>query len=174
MNSFINNSCSYNSSQSHNLLLLIMAAKAINYSNCELSDISCTHEWIIPNFDTWLEKKTGQWLNDCLFSPAQGIQLQIKILGLVKGPGLIFLNNCGSNSIRLSSWSMDFNFMLKDYTNTRSLLLDSKTDFLLKANNLSEEIPFNWDRRNNLAVWSKSKNNLSQLKASPGNNMLRV
>ena len=130
-----------------------MAGKAIYYSNFELSNISGTHEWIIPNFETWINENAGQWLNDRPFSPVQGVQLQVKILGLIKGNARIFLKNCGPNQIHLSSWSVEFNFLtpktlnrfgLIERESTAFMITKSSEDFILEPNDLSEEFPFNW------------------------------
>ena len=99
----------------HQVQIGIMASlKSIYTSNCEteIPKINCTHEWVIPNFESWSQSENpDRWLNDSPFCPLQGIQLQLKILG--SGPKFssdirVFLVNRDQNPIYLSACSLDF------------------------------------------------------------------
>ena len=96
-----------------------MENNVIHYSNCQLEQIQIqfSHQWIIPDFGKWVDENPGQWLNDQPFSPIQGIQLQLKILGSpwsLNGNVRIFLKNCKPKPINLTTFKISYSAMTED------------------------------------------------------------
>ena len=48
----------------------------------------------------------GQWLNGRIFSPIQGVHLQVKIIGFAGETAHIALKNCGESVISIEKWSL--------------------------------------------------------------------
>ena len=138
-----------------------MTDKAIKYTNCEISKINFTHVWSNPEFGVWIKENEGKWLDGCPFSPAQGIQLQIKILRTVGNTVLIFLKNCGHTDIALAKWlvAVTFGDTFSDQEEDECNGLDctnsrqTKKCFVLSPNKLSEEFKLNLDEPSR-AAWN--------------------
>ena len=123
-----------------------MENNVIHYSNCQLEQIQIqfSHQWIIPDFGKWVDENQGQWLNDQPFSPFQGIQLQLKILGSLNGDARIFLKNCKPKPINLTTFKISYSAMTEegDYKTH-----PERKNFPSLA--LTEELKFCWSSRDN-------------------------
>ena len=88
----------------------MLSSQSLLYSNCEIRSIKFAHKWVIPDFGSWISKNPDQWLNGPSFSPAQGIRLQLKILGSKpnRNSVKIFLINKEHKPIYLIKSSMEF------------------------------------------------------------------
>ena len=89
----------------------MLSSQSLLYSNCEIRSIKFAHKWVIPDFGSWISKNPDQWLNGPSFSPAQGIRLQLKILGSKpdgRNSVQIFLINKHQKRIYFIKSSMSF------------------------------------------------------------------
>ena len=85
------------------------SSNSIQYSNCEIPKINCTHKWIIPEFESWSSENAGEWLNSPPFFPAQGIKMQLKIIGSRPNSDFrVFLVNKEQKPIYLTKCFLQF------------------------------------------------------------------
>ena len=123
-----------------------MTDKALKFTKCQISKINFTHTWNIPKFAVWIKENKGKWLDGCLFSPAQGIQLQIKILTTIGYTVLIFLKNCSHIDVPIANWTAKEGPWLENASEIYSgcSRYSDSEGFVLGPNKLSENIKFAW------------------------------
>ena len=147
------------------------SSKLIHYSNCEIPKINCTYKWIIPEFQSWSSKNPGQWLNSPPFFPAQGIKMQLRILGSQPNCDFrVFLVNKEQNPIYLSNCFLQF--FWHSGVGLRMKTTEVKPDHELA---ISDEFLLPWSSRkcesgSGARYWSYYGGSTSnELTPSPGN-----
>ena len=184
LNLILKNNCSIQYSKFSNtrLQIWIMASsKSIHFSNCQITTINYKHKWVIPNFESWSMKNQDQWLQDSPFSPTQGIQMQLKILGSKPDSGdlKVFLVNRDQNPIYLSKSFLQYFVHVSGLTwrnregRLRCHTTEVKPDHVLA---ISEEFSLPWSSRKDGSVpgqWVTSSV-LNNFKIEPGISFLRA
>ena len=126
-----------------------MASKTVRYSNCNLENIQvrCSRELVIPDFGTWIESNQGNWLDGPVFSPIQGVQLQIKILGSSNSNGLVYLKNCLELPVQFADCSLTLEGWVQDIQINTGCVRSSAPQMGSFVLGLSEKFELNWSSK---------------------------